>query len=194
MPAEMGGRVPGAQPGPPAAEQYPAADAIADELSVIRSGITELCVSMAREHERAAFREELIERLHTENQTLRRSEVEATLEPVRSGLYRLLDLARREAARWASVPDADDSVRQVGTMYTAFAEEVVDVLGRTGVEPFEARPGMAYDEALHRPVESVVVSDPAWHGTVIEMMSNGFMRGEKVVRRADVVVGRYEQA
>lgn len=193
MPAEMGGGEPGARPGPPGAEEYTPADAVADELRVIRSGITELCVSMAREHERAAFREELIERLHTENQTLRRSEVEATLEPVRSGLYRLLDLARRESTRWAAVPDADETIRQVGQMYTAFAEEVVEVLGRTGVEPFEVAPGTAYDESLHRPVESVVVADPAWHGTVIEMMTNGFLRGEKVARRADVVVGRYQQ-
>nr|WP_279583041.1 hypothetical protein [Fodinicola feengrottensis] len=75
-------------------------DPVQNELFEIRSAITDLNALVAREQERASFREELIDRLHGENQTLRRSELDTTLEPVRGGLYRLYDLSSREAARW----------------------------------------------------------------------------------------------
>lgn len=180
---------------------------ILDELSVIRTGIAELCTAMAREQERAAFREDIIDRLHSENQSLRRSEVEATLEPVRAGLYRLYDLAQREAARWQMAGDRDNVpseaapnppdgplfgvfAEQVGALFGAFAAEISEVLGRTGVEPFDVDAGDRYDPALHRPVDTVHVDHVSWDGAVVEAVSTGFRRGEQVLRRADVVVGR----
>jgi hypothetical protein len=180
------------------------------ELARIPALLSDLRDAMAQEQERAAFREEIIDRLHTENQQLRRSEVEAALEPVRAGLYRLYDLAQREADRWemggedrsgdlpSELPSgARDSTlygkfaKQVGSLFAAFAEEVVEVLGRTGVEPFEVSRGERYDSALHRPVDTMTVDDPAWDGVVIETVSSGFVRGEQIARRADVVVGQH---
>lgn len=172
-------------------------------LSHVPEKLAQLQSAVAREQERAAFREEIIDRLHNENQQLRRSELEATLEPVRAGLYRLYDYARREADRWALAgkenPNAsqqsDASLYsmfsgQVGALFAAFAEEAVEVLARTGVEPFEVAKGERYDMALHRPVDTVAVDDPEWDGLVIETVSSGFVRGEQIARRADVVVAQ----
>ncbi|MGA8117100.1 MAG: nucleotide exchange factor GrpE [Actinocatenispora sp.] len=172
-------------------------------LGHVPERLAQLQTSVAREQERAAFREEIIDRLHNENQQLRRSELEATLEPVRAGLYRLYDYARREADRWALAgrenPNAsqqsDASLYsmfsgQVGALFAAFAEEAVEVLARTGVEPFEVAKGERYDMSLHRPVDTVPVDDPEWDGLVVETISSGFVRGEQIARRADVVVAQ----
>ncbi len=172
-------------------------------LSHLPERLAELHSSVARDQERAAFREEIIDRLHSENQQLRRSEVEATLEPVRAGLYRLYDYARREADRWAlagrenptASQQSDASLYsmfsgQVGALFAAFAEEAVEVLGRTGVEPFDVAKGERYDMSLHRPVDTVQVDDPEWDGLVVETVSSGFVRGEQIARRADVVVAQ----
>jgi hypothetical protein len=183
-------------------------DPVQNELFEIRSAITDLNALVAREQERASFREELIDRLHGENQTLRRSELDTTLDPVRSGLYRLYDLASREAARWqlastdteqAEPPTQDGPLygvfaEQVGALFTAFAEEVLEVLGRIGVEAFEVKAGELYDASMHRPVETVRVDHPSWDGAVVQMVSAGFVRGETVLRRADVVVGQHGSA
>ncbi|GAA1681187.1 hypothetical protein GCM10009765_32840 [Fodinicola feengrottensis] len=186
-------------------------DPVQNELFEIRSAITDLNALVAREQERASFREELIDRLHGENQTLRRSELDTTLEPVRGGLYRLYDLSSREAARWqlastegqpqsADQPPTQDGplfgvfAEQVGALFTAFAEEVLEVLGRIGVEAFEVKAGELYDASMHRPVETVRVDHPSWDGAVVQMVSAGFVRGETVLRRADVVVGQHGSA
>lgn len=207
---------------------------VLDELGEIRADIAALSYALAREHERATFREELIERLHSENRQLKRSELEATLEPVRTGLYHLYDLANREADRWrmaggpnppeqaAGQPEphlgqhsqpppavrqsppaagadrvADGPLfsvfsEQVSSLFSIFAEEVLDVLGRTGIEPMDVSVGEPFDAQLHRPVETASVPDARADGTVVEVLSCAFARGETVLRRADVVVGQYE--
>ena len=176
-------------------------------LSRLPERLADLHEAIGHEQERAAFREEIIDRLHTENQQLKRSELEATLEPVRAGLYRLYDFARRESDRWALAgrqpPDGttasgDSSLyamfaNQVGSLFAAFAEETVEVLGRTGVEPFDVAKGERYDMALHRPVDTVQTDDPEWDGLVVETVCSGFVRGEQIVRRADVVVAQLVQ-
>lgn len=188
-------------------------DPVLNELFEIRSAISDLNSQLAREHERASFREELIDRLHGENQSLRRSEIDTTLEPVRSGLYRLYDLSSREASRWqlasaepqsaagADAPQTPEDgalfgvfAEQVGALFTAFAEEVLEVLGRIGVEAFEVKAGELYDASMHRPVETIRVDHPSWDGAVVQMVSAGFVRGESVLRRADVVVGQHGAA
>lgn len=186
----------GAEPGPsdlrPADGSLPAAspapvseDPLHAELRAIRREITVLAV---REQERAAFREAVIDRLHAENQALRQRDVDMMLEPVRRGLYRLYDLAGREAVRWSG--QAAPPPEHAGPLLTMFAEEICEVLARTGVEPFTPALGEPYDPARHRPLDTADVLDEALHGTVVRVLTDGFARGDKIARRADVVIGK----
>ncbi len=160
-------------------------DLVLAELATLRDAVKLLA---EREHERATHRESVIDRLHAENQALRRNELNTMLEPVRMGLYRLYDLARREADRYAGAqPPAGE---HTGPLLTMIAEEVAEVLARTGVEPYAPEPGEPYDAARHRPMETADVTDPALDGAVTRTLGSGFRYGEKVVRRADVEVGQ----
>lgn len=163
-------------------------DIMLGELSVIRSGLTELCVSMAREQERAAFREAVIDRLHAENQALRRGELESMVEPMRSGLYRLYHLARKQGEQWSQPTPPPAS--QAAPLFLAIADEIAEILKRMGIEPFEPKAGEPFDGNRHRPVDTARVEDPALDGVVIETLASGFIRGEQIMRRADVVIGR----
>ena len=157
-------------------------------LAELRGIRDELTLLSRREQERAAHREAVIDRLHLENQSLRRSELESMLEPVRAGLYRLYDIACREAQRWSGATPPDP--RHAGPLLTLIAEEISDVLARTGVEPFTAAAGEPYDASRHRPVDTEPVTDPQLHGTVTRTVNAGFTRGGQIARRADVVVGQ----
>ncbi|KAB2345075.1 nucleotide exchange factor GrpE [Actinomadura rudentiformis] len=143
---------------------------------------------LAREHERAAHREAVIDRLHEENQRLRRGELQATLEPLRSALYRLHDLARGGSERWAA-PEPPKPA-DAASLLAAVADEVADALARTGVERFTVEPGEAYDATRHRPVAVEPVTDPALAGTVVAVRTDGFEQDGRVVRKAEVSVGK----
>jgi molecular chaperone GrpE (heat shock protein) len=160
----------------------------------VRDALAGLTARLDREHERAAHREAVIDRLHEENQRLRRGELQEMLEPVRAALYRLHDQARREAGRLAGAGagEAPDPVRTAG-LFTAVADDVADALARLGVERFSARPGEPYDASRHRPVAVTPVADPSGDGLVTAVQADGFEQGGKVLRKAAVSVGRLDR-
>lgn len=169
---------------PPDAGSGAGLDAVLARLAELADAVS---TAAGREHERAAHREAVIDRLHEENTRLRRGELEAVFEPVRAALYRLHDMTRREAARWRS--DPPDPVH-AADLLAAVADEVAEALARTGVERFTVAAGEPYDPARHRPVASEPVTDPGLDGSVLRVHADGFARGDRVLRKAEVSVGR----
>ena len=173
----------GASPGPAPGKASGAAF-----RAELRDELAGLAARLDREHERAAHREAVIDRLHAENQRLRRGELEAMLEPVRTVLYRLHDQARRESARLGEAEAAEAA--GAGPLLAAMADEVADALARLGVERFTVEPGQPYDASRHRPVAVAAVDDPLRDGTVTAVQSDGFEQGGRVLRKAAVSVGK----
>jgi molecular chaperone GrpE len=161
----------------------------AAELGEIGSELARLSVLLEREHERAAHREAIIDRLHEDNQRLRRGELQELHEPVRTALYRLHDMIKRESERWADPGTLDPT--HVAPLLAAIADEIAESVARTGVERFTVKPGDRYDTARHRPVGTEPVTDPELDGAVVTARTDGFERGDRVVRRAEVIVGRF---
>ncbi|MGK5639740.1 nucleotide exchange factor GrpE [Streptomyces sp. URMC 126] len=155
------------------------------ELCSLASEFTE---ALARQQRLAERREAVVTRLHDEVERLRRGEVEAALDLVRHSLIRLHDQILRQAEH-VTVPLGVDELR---ALLTALADEAADTVARTGVERYVPRPGEAFDRALQRPVGRAAAESPEAEGTVARAVAAGFLQGERVVRKADVVVSRWE--
>lgn len=166
------------------------AERVTAELGEISAELARLGCLLDREHERAAHREAIIDRLHEDNQVLRRGELQELHEPVRTALYRLHDMIKRESERWAAPRPPDPA--HVAPLLTAIADEIAEAIARTGVERFTVKPGDRYDAASHRPVATESVADPELDGAVVSARTDGFERRDRVVRRAEVVVGRLD--
>jgi molecular chaperone GrpE (heat shock protein) len=78
-------------------------------------------------------------------------------------------------------------------LLAAVADEIAEALARTGVERFTVRPGERFDATRHRPVATEVITEPELDGTVVRSRADGFEQGGKVVRKAEVSVGRLAQ-
>ncbi|XRQ13704.1 nucleotide exchange factor GrpE [Actinomadura welshii] len=183
----------GAEPEPAAAPADPGPPDPA--FAEVKDALAGLAARLDREHERAAHREAVIDRLHEENQRLRRGELQAMLEPVRAALYRLHDQARRESCR-LSAPDLTDppGPAQTALLLAAVADDVADALARLGVERFTVEPGAPYDASRHRPVAVTPVEDPLRDGVVTAVQSDGFEQSGTVLRKAAVSVGKLDGA
>ncbi len=174
-------------PSPDDGTQPPAAQAdgaIAAYLEGICAQLADLTKATGREHDRAAHRERVIDRLHEDNQRLRHSELQTALEPARASLYRLYDLVRRESERETVDP------AHVPKLLGAIADELAEIIARTGVERMLVGEGDPFDPARHRPTGTCHVEDAELDGTVVTIQRAGFIRGDKVVRRAEVIVAR----
>ncbi len=100
-----------------------------------------LAARLDREHERAAHREAVIDRLHEENQRLRRGELQGcwsrprgAVPAARPGAPRVRPARRARAGRTARP-------RQTALLLAALADDVADALARLGVERFTVEAG-----------------------------------------------------
>ncbi|MFF2350873.1 nucleotide exchange factor GrpE [Kitasatospora sp. NPDC058115] len=148
----------------------------------------EFTAALAREQELAQRRETVIARLHAELEDLRRGEVERALDLVRHPLIRLHDQLLRQAASL----EAPLTVEESAALLRAFADEAADALAGTGVERYTARVGEPYDPARHRPVGREAARTPEDDRTVAGVVSAGFAAGDRVVRKAEVRVARWD--
>jgi molecular chaperone GrpE len=137
---------------------------VLERLAGIEAGIAEF-------HQRSAYREAVIDRLHQDNQLLRSGERRALLEPVVADLIRLYDALEREAARLEAEPDGSAAT---GALLRGFASEVELILDRCGIERFSAEAGDPYRAGEHRPLSVVPVADPARHNTLAVVLAPGF--------------------
>jgi molecular chaperone GrpE len=178
---------PGSDSGSDKAMPAALSEGLSEGLAALQSGLDRLTAATERENERAAHREKIIDRLHEDNQELRRGELQAMLDPIRTSLYRLHDMVRRESRRWAA---GTGDPAHVGPLLSAIADEIAEALARAGAERYTAEPGEPFDQLRHKPVDTMAVTDPALDGTVMASRGDGFRRGEQVLRRAEVVIGK----
>ncbi len=149
---------------------------------------SDLTAALARQQQLAERREEIVTRLHDEVERLRRGEIDLALDLVRHSLIRLHDQILRQAENVTGPLEVDE----LRTLLTALADEAADTVARTGVERYVPRPGDAFDMALQRPVGRAAADGPEADRTVARVVAAGFVQGERVVRKADVVVSRWE--
>jgi molecular chaperone GrpE (heat shock protein) len=128
----------------------------------------------------------LMDRLHNENEQLRRAELERSQDPLIRDLISLADTCLRNGRAWlqreAVIPsDIDRVLRDV-------ADDVELILERHGVEAFKPREGTKFDRREARVVRSVNTSDASRNGTVAEVLKPGYRIGNRILRYCEVVV------
>lgn len=141
----------------PSSEQPSPWDALVGRLDAIEHQLAEF-------HRRSAHREEIISRLHDDNQRLKQGEHRVVLEPVIADLIRLHEQLARQARR-----TPDDG------MLASFVDEVDEILDRCGIEVFMAAEGDPYRSDRHKPLAVVPTTDLQLHNTVAEPIAAGFI-------------------
>lgn len=146
--------------GPPPAAQPLDVTELAGRLSQVEQQLAEF-------HRRAAHRESVIDRLHEENQQLRSGFGRLVLDPVITDLIRLYDQLIQESRHL-------ESGGHDAHMICSFAEDVLQILDRCGIEAFSAEPGDPFARDRHRPLAVVPCEDEYRHNTVAEVVAIGF--------------------
>jgi len=128
----------------------------------------------------------LVDKLHGENEQLRRAELERTRDPVLRDLISLADTCLRNGRAWlqreAVAPSDIDRVLQEVTA------DVELILERQGVETFKPEAGTKFDRREARVVRSAYTSDALKDGVVAEVLKPGYHIGDRVLRYCEVAV------
>jgi molecular chaperone GrpE len=146
-----------------------------DEVTAALSELAARCGRIEEQlsefHRRSAHREAVIGRLHAENERLGAGLGRIILEPVIADLIRLHDQLTVEARRLEA--DGQDH-----RLMWSFADDVLQILDRCGIDTFSAEPGDRFDHERHRALAIVACDDGARHNTVAEVAGAGFAERE----------------
>ncbi|MGH3814579.1 MAG: nucleotide exchange factor GrpE [Pseudonocardiaceae bacterium] len=132
----------------------------------------------------------LLDKLHDENEQLRRAELERARDPMVRDLISLVDTCLRNGRAWlerdtVTPGNVDDVLRDV-------ANDVKLILERQGVETFTPEAGTKFDRREARAERSVNTSDASLDGAVAEVLKPGYRAGNRVLRYCDVVVWAFK--
>lgn len=133
---------------------------------------------------------DLVDRLHGENERLRRGEFDRMLDPVIRDLVALADSCLRNADAWLARPDTTpaDLHRVLGDV----ASDISLVLERQGVETFAPAPGDPFDRRQQRATRTEPTPQPELNGRIARTLRPGYRSGNRTIRFAEVVVLSYE--
>lgn len=159
------------------AEEGPDLDAVLRNINAELAGL----------HGQSKFLNEVIDRLHAENEKLRRNESQKALLP---GVRELMKLADDWRSRGNALRDGADPAQ----LCVEVVEDVTLILQRQGVEEFWPEPGTEFDRHEHRAVGTRPTDDAALDGTVVTARRPGYRVDDRVVRFAEVVVLKLDNA
>ncbi|WP_170211669.1 nucleotide exchange factor GrpE [Saccharothrix australiensis] len=153
---------------------------MAENVEAVLAGIN---AELAGLHAQSRFLNEVIDRLHAENERLRDAEAQRTLQPALRDLVKLADDWR---SRRAALADEGDG--GLAGLCDEVVEDVTLVLERQGVDEFHPEVGAGFDRHEQRSVGTRPTDDADLDGRVAEVRRPGYRVGAKVVRFAEVVV------
>jgi len=159
---------------------------LGDMEESIESTLNGIHAELSGLHAQNKFLNEVIDRLHSENEKLRNAESQRSLQPALRELVKLADdwRSRRVSLKEREAPENADLIR----MCDEIVEDVTLLLDRQGVEEFHVDPGAAFDRREQRSVGTRPTEDDDLDGTVAEARRPGYRVDTRVVRFAEVVV------
>jgi molecular chaperone GrpE (heat shock protein) len=76
--------------------------------------------------------------------------------------------------------------------FRSFQQQILKTLKRQDIVPIESLDSQEFDEAIQEAVDTRPVNSPEADQTVIEVLRKGFKYRERILRSAQVIVGRYD--
>jgi molecular chaperone GrpE len=156
----------------------------------VEVALARLADDSRRYHERAAYREDVIDRMHAELDQLRRGERRSMLRPLLSEVCRLRDDLLRQAA---ALP-ADFDGPRAGTLLRSYAESIEIALADNGVSTYEPEPDDQFEPRGHRAVGRLPSDDPDLVGRIAVVRKSGYRDVETDLPIAPAEVVVYVQA
>ena len=154
----------------------------------IRNLLLSLVMEIREQNAIAKERERVIDRLHGENQSLRRGELHAAMAPLFRDLVALHDDLDRTARHHEASGEGDGAAAG----YRSLAQALVDILARYGVECYDAEVGAPYNAREHRAAGTAPTADRTLDRCISAVLRRGFRDSHRIMRPLEAVVMKFQ--
>ena len=162
----------------------------AEELTASPTPPEDTAAPLAQAQQALAEAEGKYLRLYAEFENFRRREAKERIAHMatasRGVLEKLLPIAD-DFERALQALQADDTTQEgIRLIY----DKLLQLLQLEGVVAMQVEPGTAFDPELHEAITHTPTEDPHLKGKVIDVVAQGFLLKDKVLRFAKVVIGK----
>jgi molecular chaperone GrpE (heat shock protein) len=163
-------------------------DALKQALSVLQ-GLTE-DISFKLDHNQR--QEELISKLHDENQSYKSGVHQKLVMPLVKEIIFLIDtytqLYKNHTEKGSEI-DTPKLLKQFGEI----VDDLENVLFKNGFDSYESEEGSPVDFARQKILKTVPTADPKKDKTVCELLKKGFILEDKIIRQEQVSCYKFEE-
>jgi molecular chaperone GrpE len=154
--------------------------------------IKQLTENIAFQLEHNKRKEELIDKLHAENQGYKNGMYQKLVMPFVNENIFLIDnytkLCKGYEGKDTSEIDVNKLLRQLGDI----VEDLENTLYKNGIEAYESEVGAEVDFAKQKIVKTVLTNEQEKDKTVCESLKKGFVLDEKIIRQEQISCYKYE--
>ena len=136
------------------------------------------------------YRENIINNLHQQLEIYQNDAIAASVMPVMMDLIDMADRIRRSMKFYPEDGGAEQYAK-LRRMYMGMIDDLQEIMKRQQIDAFEYKEGR-FDARYQHIVETVSTDDEGLDGSVAETLGCGYMRNEKILRRQNVNVYKYE--
>ncbi|HEX8235596.1 MAG TPA: nucleotide exchange factor GrpE [Abditibacteriaceae bacterium] len=163
------------------------------ELQQLRDTVEEIHRVIVEVADRGSAQEKVFDTLHAELQDYKNDFIYEHLKPVLWPLLFLFDsleqYAREIVGRVNNTGESTIDAKEILDHLKFFRGQLVESLRICEVTPMK-QPSGAVDPKLHKPIGTETVQDPGEDNTVRRVVRTGWYLNGKVLRHAEVIVGK----
>jgi molecular chaperone GrpE (heat shock protein) len=164
-------------------------DVLKQDISALRE-LTEN-ISFRLEHNKR--KEELIDKLHTENQGYKNGMYQKLVMPFVNENIFLIDNYTKLVKGYESKDASEIGVKKLLRQLGDIVEDLENSLYKNGIEAYEAEIGTPVDFSKQKIIKTVPTEDLKKDKTVCESLKKGFILDEKIIRQEQISCYKYEE-
>ncbi len=162
------------------------------QLAQLATGVAGLRAELRRLAELTAQQGSFVDKLHADNERLRRVEADRLRDPLVRELIALADTQLRNARRWEA--EQSPAALPVAEALRGVSGDVQLLLDRQGVESYQPSTGERFDRKQHRSRGTAETYEPEQADAVADVLLPGYRIGDRTIRPAEVIVWRVTRA
>jgi molecular chaperone GrpE len=166
---------------------------IPGDLSKIKESITDLVSQFESKLKYDKHKDEIIDKLHDENQLLRNDLYKKLVLPFINEIIFIIDdysiLFRKHSQ--TDVKDLD--VAKLLKQFGGISDDLENVLEKNGIEPFSCD-GDHLDSSKQKIIKTIPTDDPNMDKIICERVKKGYIMEAKVIRQEQVTCYKYEKS
>ena len=165
------------------------------ELSEIKDLLIDLSKQFESKLKYDKHKDEIISKLHAENQSYKNDLLKKTVKPVFMDMIVFADSMKSLVSYYEETPETDlilEKYQKLRKEFIKVESHIRDLIYNYGIEPFSSQPNDEFNPKTQQVRKDTLTDDPEKHKKIVESLSSGYIWDDQLLRRESVNIFKHE--